>query len=398
MTAPYAAALPPGVADAILELRRNLHRHPERSFEEHRTATRLEEALRAVPGLDIRRVAGTGVVARLRGRRPGGPVIAVRGDIDALPIQEQTGVPWASGTPGVMHACGHDVHAAWTVGAAHLLAANPPEGDLLFVLQPAEETGRGAAAMLASGALDDVSAIIGAHVDMRFPVGTLVAEPGPIAGSTDEFHIIVSGRGGHAARPHEARDPVVAAAAIITALQTIVARRLAPGEPAVVTVATVHAGTAANVIPEEAVLSGTLRAVTARTRAALQDAVARTAESVAAAHEVHAAVRVMTGTPPIVNAAGPIAWAREAAVAVLGPDPFRTLPEPNLGGEDFAFYLERMPGCFLRIGAGSGDGPPPAAHTPRFLPAEHAALVGAVVLAETARRAASALARGRSSG
>ena len=391
MTAPWRTAVPPGIADAILGLRRDLHRHPERSFEEHRTAARLEEALRAIPGLEIRRVAGTGVVARLRGRSRAAPVIAVRGDIDALPIQEQTGVAWASETPGVMHACGHDVHAAWTVGAAHLLAATPAEGDVVFLLQPAEETGRGAVAVLQAGVLDDVTAIVGGHVDMRFPVGTLVAQPGPLAGSTDEFHIIVSGRGGHAARPHETRDPVVAAAAIISALQTIVARRLAPGEPAVVTVATVHAGTASNVIPEEAVLSGTLRAVHPGTRAALQDDVARTAEAVAAAHGVHAAVRVVTGTPPIVNAAGPIAWAREAALAVLGPDPFRTLPEPNLGGEDFAFYLERIPGCFLRIGAGTGDGPAPPAHTPRFLPDEGAVLVGAAVLAETARRAAAAL-------
>jgi hippurate hydrolase len=391
VTAPWGTAVPPGIADAILKLRRDLHRHPERSFEEHRTAARLEEALRAIPGLEIQRVAGTGVVARLRGRSRAAPVIAVRGDIDALPIQEQTGVAWASETPGVMHACGHDVHAAWTVGAAHLLAATPTEGDVVFLLQPGEETGRGAMALLDAGVLDDVTAIVGAHVDMRFPVGTLVAEPGPLAGSTDEFHIIVSGRGGHAARPHETRDPVVAAAAIISALQTIVARRLAPGEPAVVTVATVHAGTASNVIPEEAVLSGTLRAVHPRTRAALQDEVARTAETVAAAHGVHAAVRVVTGTPPIVNAAGPIAWAREAALAVLGPEPFRTLPEPNLGGEDFAFYLERIPGCFLRIGAGTGVGPAPPAHTPRFLPDEGAVLVGAAVLAETARRAAAAL-------
>jgi hippurate hydrolase len=205
--------------------------------------------------------------------------------------------------------------------------------------------------------------------------------------------VVVTGRGGHAARPHEARDPVVAAAAIVGALQGVVAREVGPGEPAVVTVATVHAGTASNVIPEEALLSGTLRAVTPRARALLKEAVARTAESAARAHGVSAAVRIVAGTPPIVNAEGPIGWARAAALAVLGPDALRTLPEPNLGGEDFAFYLERMPGCFVRIGAGSGAGPPPAAHTPRFLPDERAILVGAAVLAETARRAAEALAR-----
>jgi amidohydrolase len=394
VTETYAAAFPPGLVDRLFALRRDLHRHPEPAFAEHHTAARLEAALADVSGLETRRVAGTGIVGRMRGRARGGPVIAIRGDIDALPIHEQTGVPWASETPGVMHACGHDVHAAWTVGAAHLLAERPPDADVLVVLQPAEETGRGALAMLDAGALDGASAILGAHVDMRFPVGTVVAEPGPLAGSTDEFHVVVAGRGGHAARPHEARDPVVAAAAVISALQTIVARQLAPGEPAVVTVATVHAGTASNVIPEEVVLSGTLRAVTGRTRALLREAVARTAESVAAAHGTKATVRIVDGTPPIVNAPGPIGWAREAAGAVLGADALRTLPEPNLGGEDFAFYLERLPGCFLRIGAATGDGPPPAAHTPRFLPDERAVLVGAAVLAESARRAATALARG----
>jgi len=390
VTADPAALVPADLAGRLLDLRRALHRHPERAFEEHRTAARLEEALAAVPGMTVRRVAGTAVIGRLAGRSPAAPDIAVRGDIDALPIAEQTGVPWASETPGMMHACGHDVHAAWTVGAAHLLAAVPPAGDVVVVLQPAEETGQGALAVLESGVLDGVAAIVGGHVDMRFPVGTVVAEPGPLAGSTDEFHILVTGRGGHAARPHETRDPVVAAAAIIAALQTLVARRLAPGEPAVVTVATIHAGTASNVIPEEAVLSGTLRAVRPATRAWLQDEVARTAESVAAAHRTEAAVRIVRGTPPIVNAEGPIAWARAAAAHVLGPDAFRQLPEPNLGGEDFAFYLERIPGCFLRIGAGSGDAPA-AAHTPRFLPDERAVLVGAAVLAETVRRAAADL-------
>ena len=384
--------IPSDLAAGLLALRRALHRHPEPAFEEHRTAARLEEALAAIPDMTVRRVAGTGVLGRLPGRSSSAPVVAVRGDMDALPITERTGVPWASETPGLMHACGHDVHAAWTVGAAHLLAAERAEGDVVVLLQPAEEIGRGALAVLASGALDDVAAIVGAHVDMRFPVGTLVAEPGPLAGATDEFHIVVRGRGGHAARPHETRDPVVAAAAIIAALQGVVARRLAPGEPAVVTVATVHAGNASNVIPEEVVLSGTLRTVRPETRTRLRDEVARTAEAAAAAHGTDAAVRIVPGTPPIVNADGPIAWARAAAARVLGPDPFRQLPEPNLGGEDFAFYLERMPGCFLRIGAGSGDQPAPGAHTPQFLPDERAVLVGATVLAETARRASADLA------
>lgn len=393
MTPDLAARFPDGTADALLALRRELHAHPELAFAEHKTAGRLADALRSVPGARVERVAGTGLVARLPGLDADGPVIAIRGDIDALPVQEETGVPYASRTPGVMHACGHDVHAAWTVGAAHLLASSPAVGETVILLQPAEETGRGALAMIEAGVLDGVAAIVGGHVDMRFPVGTLVAADGPIAGSADTFTVTVEGRGGHAARPHEARDPIVGLAHLVTALQTIVARRLPPGEPAVVTVATVAAGTASNVIPASASLTGSLRAVRPETRAALHHEVTQMAEAVAATHGLDAHVTVSPGTPPIVNRPEPIAWARAAAEAVLGPGPFVTLPEPNLGGEDFAFYLERVPGCFLRFGAAApGQEQPPAAHTSRFLPDEGAVLVGAAVLAETARRAAAALA------
>lgn len=396
MTIPRLETLiPEPLRESLFALRRDLHQYPELAFQEARTARRLEEALAAVPGASVRRVAGTGVVARVPGRVPGGPVVAIRGDIDALPIREETGVAFASALPGIMHACGHDVHAAWAVGAAHLLAASPALGDAVILLQPAEETGRGALAMLEAGVLDGVAAVFGAHVDLRFPLGSVVADPGPIAASADEFAIEVVGRGGHAARPQEARDPVVAAAAIVVALQTIVARRLTPGEPAVVTVGTIAAGTAPNIIPERAQLSGTLRAVRAATREVLRHEVTRTAEAVAQAHGVEARVRIRPGTPPIVNAADPIEWARAAVGAVLGPDAFQSLDAPNLGGEDFAYYLERVPGCFLRVGAHVPGAELAMAHSPRFLPDERAILVGAAVLAATARNAAVALAARR---
>ncbi|HJU88410.1 MAG TPA: M20 family metallopeptidase, partial [Gemmatimonadaceae bacterium] len=251
---------------ALLELRHEIHRDPELSFKEERTATRLEAALRAVRPREINRVAGTGVIARIPGRDSGAPVVALRGDIDALPIQEETGLPFSSGNAGVMHACGHDVHATWAVGAAHLLSERPAAGDVLIVLQPAEEIGQGAAAVMASGALDGVAAIFGAHVDRRFPVGTVVAEAGPLAASADNFEIELLGSGAHAARPHEAADPIVGAAALIGALHTIVSRRLDPSRAAVVTVGTINAGSAPNVIPDRAVLTGTLRATDPETR------------------------------------------------------------------------------------------------------------------------------------
>lgn len=392
MSVDLARLVPPDAAERLFELRRDLHRHPELAFAEHRTAERLERALGEVPRAVVRRVGQTGLVARVPGASPDAPVVAVRGDIDALPIAEETGVSWASETPGVMHACGHDVHASWAVGAAHLLAARPAAGEVVILLQPAEETGRGALAMLEAGALAGVVAIVGAHVDLRFPVGTVVATAGPIAASTDEFAIEIIGAGGHAARPHEARDPIVAAAHVITALQTVVARRLAPGEPAVVTVGTVQSGTAANVIPERALLTGTLRAVRPETRAGLREAVVGTAESTARAHRVEARVTMRSGTPPIVNSEQAARWAQDAARTLLGSAALVDLPAPNLGGEDFAFYLEHIPGCFLRIGARPADAPAVPAHTARFLPDERAILVGSAVLAETARRAADALA------
>ena len=320
--------------------------------------------------------------------------MAVRGDIDALPIHEETGLPYASTTAGVMHACGHDVHASWAVGAAHLLAERPAQGDVLVVLQPAEETGAGAAAILETGALDGVAAIFGAHVDRRFAVGEVVAQPGPLAAAADTFTIELVGRGAHGARPHESADPVVGAAALVTALQTIVARRVNPAVPAVVTVATLRAGTAPNVIAERATLGGTLRAVDPETRALLAAEVRRIADGIAAAHGLTAAVVIELGPPPIVNPERPAAWARAAAESLLGPSAVVPLGITNMGGEDFAYYMERIPGCFLRIGAREPGGAPIAAHTPRFHAAEASLFVGAAVLAETARLASAALAAG----
>lgn len=383
---------PTATRDMLLALRRDIHQHPELAFAEVRTAAALERALAPLAPLAMTRVAGTGLVARIRGRRSGAPMVAVRGDIDALPIGEATGLPFASTNAGVMHACGHDVHAAWAVGAAYLLAERPAEGDVLIVLQPAEETGEGAAAVLASGALDDAAAIFGAHVDRRFTVGQVVAQAGPLAAAADTFEIVLTGQGAHGARPHESADPIVAAAAIISALQTIVARRVNPSTPAVVTVATMQAGSALNVIPHRATLGGTLRAVDPETRALLAAAVRQLAEGIAAAHGISATVTLTLGPPPIVNPPGPVAWARQAVESVLGADALVPLGITNMAGEDFAHYMERLPGCFMRVGARLPGEPVIPAHTPQFHASEASLFVGAAVLAETARVASKALA------
>jgi len=377
--------VPVDVQRRLVALREEIHRHPELAFEERETSQRLYEALGQLRPAALERIADTGVVARFRGRDPSAPVVAVRGDIDALPITEATGLPFASQRPGVMHACGHDVHAAWTVGVAHLLAREPAAGDVVVVLQPAEETGKGAAAVLASGALAGVAAIFGGHVDRRFAVGQVVAQPGPLAASADTFSVTLRGAGAHAARPHEARTPWVGAGALIGALQTIVARRVNPSVPAVLTVGSVHAGTAPNVIPDCATLSGTMRAVDPDTRLLLQREMRRVVEGVAAAHGLTAEVAIEIGPPPLINASQPAGWARRAVEKVLGEAAIVPLGPLNLAAEDFASYLEQMPGCFLRIGAREKGGATIPAHSPRFYAAPESIFVGAAVVAEAAR-------------
>lgn len=377
--------------EKLISLRHEIHRKPELSFDERDTADRLEQALSDLGLSEIRRVIPTGIAARVPGNDPRAPVVAIRGDIDALPIQEETGAAFESLNAGIMHACGHDVHAAWTVGAAALLAEEPPQGDVVVLLQPAEETGRGASAMIEAGALDGVVAIFGGHVDMRFEVGEIVAQPGSLAASADEFSVDLEGRGSHAARPHEGNDPVVAAAALVTILQTIVSRRLAPGTPAAVTVAVLEAGRATNVIPNRARIAGTVRAGNTDTRAKLHEELKRCVAGLAAAYNVSAQISINDGTPPLLNEDSTIGMAREAARELLGDSALVQLPEPNLGGEDFACYLERVDGSFLRVGArGPGEAMVPA-HTSRFLPADDSILVGAAVLAQTARRASLSL-------
>jgi hippurate hydrolase len=391
-----AALFPPPLFNRLIALRRELHARPELSNNEHHTADRLVAALGDCGVREVRRVGSTGVVARVPGRERGAPAVAIRGDIDALPIQEATGLPYASTHSGVMHACGHDVHATWAVGAAALLVAEPAAGDVVIILQPAEEVGNGALKMIEGGALEGVATIFGGHVDRRFGVGQVVADVGPLAASADIFDIELIGRGAHAARPHEAADPIVGAAALVLALQTIVSRRVNPAAAVVVTVGTIHAGTAPNVIPDRLTLAGTIRAVDAATRAVAGREVERIAVNTAAAHGLEARVRLSDGTPPVINVPEPVGWARVATSSLLGQSALVPLGITNMAAEDFAHYLERIPGCFLRIGAREAGGENIPAHSPAFYTAEESIFNGAAVLAESARVASRAIAGQRS--
>jgi amidohydrolase len=378
-------------AELLLTIRRDLHRHPELSGQEHRTADTLAAELAKLPAVEVNRVAGTGIVARIPGADSANPTVAVRGDIDALPIDEETGLSWASENPGVMHACGHDVHATWALAAAGLLTAAPAAGDVLVVFQPAEEIGVGAKAILESGALDDIKAMFGGHVDRRFAVGEVVVQAGPLAAASDLFEIELVGCAAHGGRPHEGVDPIVATGALISALQSIVARRINPAWPAVVSIGKVHAGNALNIIPERSLVAGTIRTADQTVRDQVHTEMKRVAEGIAAAHGVEATVQITPGAPPVVNTEKGAAWARLGSAAVLDDENIVPLGYANMASEDFGWYLQRTDGCFMRIGAREDGGEFIPGHAPNFLAADGCIFIGAAVLAESARAASEAL-------
>lgn len=386
-----AIVLPEALFDRIVAIRREIHRRPELAWSESDTAKRVSARLDEL-GIAWRSAGGTGVMAELPGSSAG-PAVALRADMDALPIEERTGLPFASENEGVMHACGHDGHTAMLLGAAELLAGESLAAPVRLLFQPAEEVGMGAVALIESGALEGVGIVFGGHLDTWLPAGTMAVTEGVVNASADGFRIRVMGREGHAARPHQAIDAIVAASHVIVALQSIVAREIDPAQPAVVTVGRLESGRAQNVIAGRAVLEGTIRAHDAGVRAALHRAVARVAEATSAAHGATATFELLAGgTPPIRNEGPALRLAREAAVRIVGSEGVREIAKPNLGGEDFACYMERVPGCFVRYGAAHPDGDERAAHSSRFDFDERALGVGAAWLAEVARVAGRELA------
>ena len=377
--------------DRIIGLRRELHRYPELSEREERTAGLVCSFLEDL-GIPYRAgVGGYGVVAHVEGRQDG-PVVALRADIDALPIREETGLPFASEVDGVMHACGHDGHTAILAGAAALLSAEPPPYPVRLLFQPAEERGNGAAMMVADGAIDGVSAVFGGHIDNSYPVGTLVVTDGAVNAASDYFTIRIEGRTGHAARPHQAVDAVVAGASLVSALQTVVSREVNPADPAVLTVGSFNAGTAENVIAGAATLTGTIRTMDPEVRRHLCDSVVRMAEAVARLHGCEVDAEVREGNPPVVNSPTMTGPARRAAEAVVGETNVARMRAVNMGSEDFGRYLERVPGCYIRYGGLTPGGDPHPAHSSRFDFDERALPVGARWLDAVARLAGEELA------
>lgn len=376
----------------MVEVRRDLHRHPELSWQEARTAERICEVLSDLE-IPFRKIGGTGVVADLGDTREG-PVVALRADMDALPIVEETGLPFASQREGIMHACAHDGHIAMLLGAARILKAGGGlPGPVRLVFQPAEEHGNGAETLIREGVLDNVGMIFSGHLDRHYSTGSLIVTDGVVNASTDIFYISITGQEGHAGRPHEALDAVIAGSLIVMALQTIVSREVDPDHPSVVTVGRFAAGRASNIIAGQAVLEGTIRAQEEEVREHLMHSVQRIAESVARLHEAAITVEFGEHTPAVENKGRPVALSRKAAAQVVGPEMVEELNHANMGGEDFSRYLETVPGCYIRFGAQVAGREGFPAHSSKFDFDEEALAYGAAWFVRIAGLATSAIRR-----
>lgn len=336
-----------------IEIRRAIHRHPETAFEEKETTALVVRELERC-GIEVfRNGEDTGAVGVLRGALPG-KTVALRADIDALPMQEETGLPFASEIPGRCHACGHDIHTAALLAAARLLSEHREQlrGTVKFFFQPAEEKLGGAKSLIAHGFLDDADAIFGAHTWPDVPGGSVGIKRGAAMAGSDTFRITITAPGGHAAHPHKTPDPIAAAAYMITQIQTIVARELNPLDSAVITVGEMTAGTAANIIPSEVVLEGSMRYLLPAVRTQIHDSLRRIAEGTGTALRVKTAVEIIPGCGPVIGADELVSMAEASAARLLGENKVEILPSASMGSEDFAFYLEKKPGAFFRIGTG----------------------------------------------
>jgi amidohydrolase len=376
--------LPPIDRATLVATRRDLHANPELGFQETRTSGLIAGRLEQL-GYRVRaKVGKTGVVG-LTGN--GGRCVLLRADMDALPLEELNDVPYRSQQPGRMHACGHDGHVAIGLEVARRLAQFQGPGSVKFAFQPAEEISDGAGAMIADGVLDQphVDAAFGLHLWNGLPVGTIGLMAGPIMASVDQFEITVTGKGGHAAMPHLGLDPVLAAAHIVTALQSIVSRRRDPFEPGVVTVTQLAAGHAFNVIPEQAVLRGTVRTFGGRLFDEAPRLVEDTARATAAAFGSEVAVQYNRLSGPLVNDAAMTDIMKSVALEIVGTGGLREGVR-TMGGEDMSYFLKRVPGCFAFVGSARADGGSFPHHSPRFDIEEESLVIGADLLARTAVR------------
>ena len=398
------------LAHDVAELRHRLHRRPEIGLDLPETQRTVLEALDGLPLEVTTGQSVSSVTAVLRGGAQGGqggdadagrsPIVLLRGDMDALPVQESAGLDFASEVPGAMHACGHDLHTAMLVGAARLLSAHRAElpGDVLFMFQPGEEGIDGAAHMIEEGVLDAggrrVSAAYGMHVlSARFPRGMFTTRPGTLMAASDRMLVTVRGAGGHGSTPYRAKDPIVVAAEMVTALQTAVTRRFDVFDPVVVTVGSFHAGTKRNIIPDEATFDATVRSFSPEAHERVRAEAVRVCEGIAAAHGVEVDVRYTDEYPVTVNDPEQAAFAADTVREVMGEERYTPMPVPDAGAEDFSRVLDAVPGCFLMLGATPHEDPTqaPTNHSPRAAFVDDVLADGVLLHASLALRALRAL-------
>ena len=373
--------------EKIVALRRDIHREPELGFDTEKTAEKVLAALDGLP-LDVETgVAQNGIVATLEGEGHG-PIVALRADMDALPILENTGLPFASETEGKMHACGHDGHTSMLVGAAHVLSGmrDRLSGTVKFVFQPAEEGGGGGKVMVDEGVADDVSSIFALHLWPGLPFGKVATKAGPIMAAADAFEMEVRASGGHGAMPHLTSDAIAIAAQVVTALQTIVSREVDPVEPAVLTVGEIGAGTAFNIIPDRARIGGTVRTLNADLRQKIPARIEELARGIAQGMRGDVNLDYTFSYPVTVNDEAAADLALSVAEDLFGGESVLELPNPSMGGEDFSYFLEKLPGAFIWLGIGEDAS---GLHTPTFAFDEEILPRGSALLAALALSARS---------
>ncbi len=378
------------LAPDMVAMRRDLHEHPELAFEEVRTSGIVAQRLRTL-GLEVQTgIAKTGVVGLLRGgaSKPSAKTIAIRADMDALPIHELNEVDYRSTVDGKMHACGHDGHTSILLAVADILSKRKPElsGNVKFVFQPAEEAVGGAAPMVKEGAMQGVDGVIGLHLISDYPIGRIGVRAGPVFASADKLALTVRGKGGHAAMPEASVDPIVIAAYIVTALQTLISRETSPFGPAVITIGKIQAGSAFNIIPETAEMIGTLRAYSAEHRNKLRRRIAEIASGIATAMGGSCDAEIIEGCPPCVNDARMTEVVHKAAAATVGEGKVDEGEEVlSSGSDDMACFLEAVPGCYFIIGAKNAEkGANYPHHHPRFNIDEDALPISVEVLTRAA--------------
>ena len=375
----------------IIEKRRTIHRHPELMYEEFETSKLVQNTLKELKIPYKKDIAITGVVGTIGNGN--GPCIALRADMDALPIHEETDIDFKSEIDGKMHACGHDCHTAMLLGAARVLKENEHKinGTIKLIFQPAEEGGAGGKMMREQGVLLDpkVQQIFALHVAGTIPVGTLASREGTLLAATSSIKILVKGKGGHAAAPHNTNDPVVTGSKIVVELQTLVSRELNPLEPGVISITMANAGSAFNVIPSTMELQGTIRSLTIEGVSNLQTRVKEVAQSIAKANRCEAEVSFPGNDyPPTINDAGCWQLGKSAAKEILGEENLIEMPDPIMGGEDFAYYTEEVPGCFSFLGVGNPDiDAVYDVHHPMFKVDEKALSLGTAIHVNTALKA-----------